>query len=80
MPLDNSHIFASRPSDATGTRERFDMGKYERSIIGRPVPEHMRPLVSAVWAEKRSNYYALFSARSEAGEASFREMQSRNRN
>ena len=45
--------------------ERFDLGKYRNSLVGRPIPEHMLSRVALVWSEPRRDsegpYYALFS-------------------
>ena len=44
--------------------ERFDLGKYRSSLVGRPIPEHMLPRVAIVWSERRKDsdgpYWALF--------------------
>ena len=47
-------------------KERFDRCKYKPGKIpGTPVPEHMKPRVLIVWAERRKDshgpYDALFS-------------------
>lgn len=45
-------------------KERFDMGKYKSSVIGREVPEYHAKNVRCVWAEARRDsdgpYYALY--------------------
>lgn len=45
-------------------KERFDMGKYKSTVIGRDIPEENAKGVRLVWAESRSDrhgaYYALF--------------------
>lgn len=45
-------------------KERFDMGKYQKTIIGRDVPEYYNDKIHLVWAERRKDkdgpYYALF--------------------
>lgn len=45
-------------------KERFDMGKYRETVIGRDVPEHAANGVHLVWAERRKDsdgpYFALF--------------------
>ena len=45
-------------------KERFDMGKYQKTILGREVPEYHAKNVRIVWAEARSDkdgpYYALY--------------------
>ena len=44
--------------------ERFDLGKYRSSLVGRPIPEHMLSRVAIVWSEQRKDsdgpYWALF--------------------
>ena len=44
--------------------ERFDLGKYRSSLVGRTIPEHMLPRVAIVWSERRNDsegpYWALF--------------------
>ena len=45
-------------------KERFDRGKYQKSVLGREVDAYHANNVHCVWAEARSDkdgpYYALF--------------------
>ena len=49
---------------ACAKAERFDLGKYRSSLVGRPIPEHMLSRVAIVWSEQRKDsdgpYWALF--------------------
>ena len=55
--------------DAHGTlgavkKTRLDRGKYQASVIGKPVAPHIRGSVRLAWAERRKDaygpYYALY--------------------
>lgn len=45
-------------------KERLCRGKYEKTVIGREVPQHVQNNVKLVWAERRQDrdgaYYALY--------------------
>ena len=55
-------IFTPGGTLACKTKTRFDMGKYQKTIIGKEAPERYADLI--IWAErkqdKHGSYYALF--------------------
>lgn len=57
-------LFNSGGTLACLPKTRFDMGKYQKTILGREIPEHHAKNVRIVWAEARSDkdgpYYALY--------------------